>query len=1010
MPRVAALRSRCASCADAALRPAPRPRSYCGIHNPHTVVRCVTTGKWFCNSRPATLPASCIVYHLVRSKCKEVALHKDSPLGDMTLECYVSGTRNVFQLGFIPCKSENVVVLLARDPGLNLSSLKELNLDASQWQPLIADKQFLPWLVKAPSEGEALRARHITTDEVNLLEELWRINPAASVADLAAPSAADELEPVSLRYADGHQYRGVLLPLLEEEAKYDRQMKESQSKDGIIVRWDVGLNKRRVAYFVFPKDEAEVRLAQGDDLKLKHRLVMGDGTVKNWEGVGQVVRLTAAEEVVLELRGCPPPPLDCTTGYSVEFVWKGTSFDRMRAAIKTFAHDSTCISTYLYHALLGHEPPPGAAPGSRGPPPKRYSAPGLPELNASQQDAVKAVLSRPLSLIQGPPGTGKTVTSATVVYHLARAGQGQVCVCAPSNVAVDQLAEKIQQCGLKVVRLAAKSREAIASSVEHLTLHYQVANLRTAETAELRKLQQLKDEAGELSGADEKRYRALRRGAERELLASADVICCTCVGAGDPRLSAFRFRAVLIDEATQATEPEMLIPLVAGAKHAVLVGDHCQLGPVVMSKRAAKAGLAQSLFERLILLGVVPIRLAVQYRMHPALSEFPSNAFYEGMLQNGVTADDRRAAGFDFPWPGRDPQMFWVQLGGEEMSASGTSYLNRAEAAAVEKLVTAFLRAGIRPDEIGVITPYEGQRAYVVAHMARAGALRQQLYKEIEVASVDSFQGREKEYIILSCVRSNENAGIGFLNDPRRLNVALTRARHGVVVLGNPKVLSKQALWHDLLSHYREAGCLVEGQLTALKPSSVQLAPPKRSSRAFIPPLGTRRDDFGGGSFRGAPHSDEAAEYDRSRGGPPRYAPGADRYGGERMPQRMPAYPASHANAYAVPGPEAGASPFAGRGRGRGRPVSQAESRRAPSAESFAGYGDGGGQYYYGEPGRPVSQQGLPDRPFSAQSEQYYNGNGAYTPQPQYPPPYDHGGYGQQHPQQGYTQPGYGYR
>ncbi len=974
----------------------PRPASYCGIHNPATVVRCVATGKWFCNSRPATLPASCIVYHLVRSKHKEVSLHKDSPLGDMVLECYVSGTRNVFQLGFIPCKSENVVVLLARDPGLNLSSLKELNLDASQWQPLIQDKQFLPWLVKAPSEAEALRARHITTDAVIRLEELWKSNPSAGVDDLAAPSADDEPDPVALRYADAYQYQAVFGPLLALEAKHDQAMKESQSKEGIVVRWDVGLNKKRVAYFVFPKDEAEVRLAQGDDLKLRHRSVAADGKVSTWEAVGQVVKLTAAEEVALELRSNAGAPIDCTTGFSVDFVWKSTSFDRMQSALKTFTRDETCISGYLYHTLLGHEV---ELPPMRRALPKRFSAPRLPELNSSQQEAVKAVLSRPLSLIQGPPGTGKTVTSATVVYHLAKQGQGQVCVCAPSNVAVDQLAEKIHQSGLKVVRLAAKSREAICSSVEHLTLHYQVAHLVTPETADLRKLQQLKDEAGELSGADEKRYRALRRGAERELLASADVICCTCVGAGDPRLSAFRFRAVLIDEATQATEAEMLIPLVAGAKQAVLVGDHCQLGPVVMSKRAAKAGLGQSLFERLILVGITPIRLAVQYRMHPALSEFPSNAFYEGTLQNGVTAEERLAPGLEFPWPSPSrPQMFWAQLGGEEISASGTSYLNRTEAAAVEKLVTAFLRAGITPAEIGVITPYEGQRAYVVAHMARTGALRQQLYKEIEVASVDSFQGREKEYIILSCVRSNENAGIGFLNDPRRLNVALTRARHGVVVLGNPKVLSKQALWHDLLMHYRDAGCLVEGPLSALKPSSVQLALPKRTSRAFIPPPGARADfrpaaeagpyapaDFRGGGGRGG-----------ARGGPrggaitPGYGRGMP-YGMGGVPQpggaphRMPAYPQAHAAAYAIPPAPGGAGGF---GRGRGRPPGRApggapgaapyDMRRAPSAdggrapsaaESFAGYGEGGGHYPgYGYDGRPVSQQGLPERPFSSQS------------------------------------------
>lgn len=112
---------------------------------------------------------------------------------------------------------------------------------------------------------------------------------------------------------------------------------------------------------------------------------------------------------------------------------------------------------------------------------------------------------------------------------------------------------------------------------------------------------------------------------------AADVICCTCVGAGDPRLSACCFQKVLIDECTQATEPECLIPIVLGSKQIVFVGDHCQLGPVVMCKKAAAAGLVQSLFERLIRAGVKPIRLQVQYRMHPCLSEFPSVMFYEGI-------------------------------------------------------------------------------------------------------------------------------------------------------------------------------------------------------------------------------------------------------------------------------------------------------------------------------------------------------------------------------------------
>lgn len=171
---------------------------------------------------------------------------------------------------------------------------------------------------------------------------------------------------------------------------------------------------------------------------------------------------------------------------------------------------------------------------------------------------------------------------------------------------------------------------------------------------------------------------------------------------------------VLIDESTQATEPECLLPITLGARQVVLVGDHCQLGPVVMNKLAERNGLSQSLVERMILCGVRPVRLQVQYRMHPCLSEFPSNVFYEGALQNGVTEAERTNTLVAFPWP--DPSkciMFHQQRGVEEISSSGTSYVNRQEAAAVEKAVSLFLSYDVKPQQIGVITPYEGQRAQV---------------------------------------------------------------------------------------------------------------------------------------------------------------------------------------------------------------------------------------------------------------------------------------------------------
>ena len=433
------------------------------------------------------------------------------------------------------------------------------------------------------------------------------------------------------------------------------------------------------------------------------------------------------------------------------------------------------------------------------------------------------------------------------MYHLRKQnennkkqdGKGQILVCAPSNVAVDQLAEKISRTGLKVVRMAAKSREAdgvTMKSVERLTLHHMVRFYEGPGGKDLRRYQLLKDETGELVAKDLHKYRALVRKVEREILTEADVICCTCVGAGDPRLKDFRFHQLLIDESTQSMEAECLIPIVMGVKQLVLVGDHCQLGPVVMCKKAANALLTRSLFERLVWMGSHrPKLLSLQYRMHPALSEWPSVTFYEGQLQNGVAEEARslehlpslHAALFD-----GIPMKFIISNGPEEIAGGGTSYLNRLEATMVEKLVTLMMKAGSLPEEIGVITPYQGQKSHVSSHMILHGAMNRALYEEVEVASVDSFQGREKDFIILSCVRSNENQGIGFLRDPRRLNVALTRARYGVIIIGNARLLMKNPLWNTLLRHLSDREAILEGtSVQTLTLSNIVIQEPRMPRR-----------------------------------------------------------------------------------------------------------------------------------------------------------------------------------
>ena len=203
-------------------------------------------------------------------------------------------------LGFIPAKSDTVVVLLCRQPcaalqGGTSSALgnnKDLVWDTSQWSPLIEDRQFLSWLVKVPSETEQLRARQITWSQINKLEELWKEDANLTLEDLEKPGIDDEPQPILLRYEDAYQYQNIFGPLVKIEADYDRRMKEAQTQDQLVVRWDKGLNQKHVAWFNLPKLESgEVRLAVGDELRLKYNGELR----KAWEGVGHVVKVPNSE-------------------------------------------------------------------------------------------------------------------------------------------------------------------------------------------------------------------------------------------------------------------------------------------------------------------------------------------------------------------------------------------------------------------------------------------------------------------------------------------------------------------------------------------------------------------------------------------------------------------------------------------------------------------------------------------------------------------------------------------
>ena len=505
----------------------------------------------------------------------------------------------------------------------------------------------------------------------------------------------------------------------------------------------------------------------------------------------------------------PELPSGVRSGYwRIDRAANKVAFDRMRDALNSIFEEEG--GAPLRDLLLGlvHDPVGTAGLGPELGGGNRRPA-GRPEgLNESQKVACEAAISQRLTLIQGPPGTGKTHTAVRILQSWSSQNAGTILAVADSNVAVDNLLEGLLGLGVSAVRLGqpVKVRESLREATVDAQMESHPLRRDLEEHLELneklaRRIPGMKGKEKGLAHRDLNRgwkeVRRIERQMRDDILDRAQVLCCTCIGVGHQLLDGRKFTRVLLDEATQATEPASLVPLVRGARQIVLVGDHRQLPPTVISRRAENGGLRRSLFERLVAMGIEPMLLDTQYRMHPAISDFPNRTFYEGRLVDGITAADRpNPAGL--LWNDWEVPMAFLPVNGDELlSPDGASKENPAEAGWVAKILENLLQAGdLEETDIGIITPYAGQ----------VRAIRDALPERndsVEVHTVDGYQGREKEVIIFSCVRSNSDGIVGFLSDARRLNVALTRAKRGLIVIGDPDTLRNDETWASWLDYIR---------------------------------------------------------------------------------------------------------------------------------------------------------------------------------------------------------------
>jgi ATP-dependent RNA/DNA helicase IGHMBP2 len=583
------------------------------------------------------------------------------------------------------------------------------------------------------------------------------------------------------------------LPLLELAAR-GLVLLDVESQE-----YRVGLGGRHVVSFArADKRPLNARLGTGDVVSVSPRKAeMADPPV------GTVTRGTRFDiEVAFER---PLPEWTQEGRLRLDVVPNDATVSRIKAGLQKLQAFERGQERERRDILLGHKPP-------------RFEK--MPEvnfsqsLNTEQQLAVLQALSaRDFSLVWGPPGTGKSTVLSEIAVQVVRAHKRLLCVAA-SNTAVDRLLELCLDAGLRAVRVGHPARV-----LPHLQAH--TLDLLVEEHQDRKAAREMFDEAFELLGyARKQRHagrsrarfanareasaaayqlmdeaRVLEKRAVNHLLAGAQVVCCTLAATAGHVLAREEFDVALVDEATQATEGLTLLAFTK-APQVILAGDPKQLGPTVLSQAAAQQGLQTSLFERLLKEhgDVVKTLLTQQHRMHERIMHFPSQEMYRGQLRAHASVAQRTLRELLHSDLEAPPLLFidTAGKGFDEAKLPGTeSLMNAGEADLVVARARALMAAGLSPTDIGIVTPYSSQAAHMRELL--------DVHPSLEVDTVDAFQGREKEAILVSCVRSNMGQHIGFLSDLRRMNVALTRAKRHVCVVGDSATLSAHPFFARLI-------------------------------------------------------------------------------------------------------------------------------------------------------------------------------------------------------------------
>lgn len=620
-----------------------------------------------------------------------------------------------------------------------------------------------------------------------------------------------------------HQY-----DLLQMEYEYEKETYRQQSEQvGIHRKIQQGL----CWYPVVPKksyynslNQLVIEIERRDDKEIEHNFEYGrpvcffttnetDRTrYLNFSGIisyvqdDRMVVVLPTPSALFDLQGV-------SSELGVQLYFDETSYKTMFSALSGVMKAKNNRLAHLRDVLLGKTPV-----GKRKLFPVRF-----PWLNVTQEEAVNHVLAaKEVSIVHGPPGTGKTTTLVEAIYETLHR-ENQVMVCAQSNTAVDWISEKLVDRGINVLRIGNPTRvndkmlsftyeRRFESHPDYSELWGIRKAIREIQSSFRKKSHSEKETARNRLSRLRFRATELEVQIDTDLFNEARVIACTLVGSANRVLTNHTFTTLFIDEAAQALEAACWIAI-GKADRVILAGDHHQLPPTIKCIEAARGGLNRTLMQKVATNKPETVSLLkIQYRMHEDIMRFSSHWFYQDELKAAPEVSRRGILAYDTP-------IVWFDTADcdfeEDRLSESMSRINKQEAVLLVKQLQTYIEKITKErvlDEnidFGLISPYKSQVQYIRGLIKR-NAFFKPFCKLITVHTVDGFQGQERDIIMISLVRANDQGNIGFLNDLRRMNVAITRARMKLIILGDASTLTKHAFYRELYKYITAHGHVIQ--------------------------------------------------------------------------------------------------------------------------------------------------------------------------------------------------------